>query len=313
VRISLTIFMSDVGDGPTVDAYVAALRSARDEGFRTVWTPQLPGEPDVFATLAVAMREVPDIAVATGVVPIQPRHPMVLAQQALTVSLISGGRLRLGIGLTHPIISEGMYGIPWERNVRRLNEYLDGLLPLLAGEEADAAGELITTRGALQIPGAPPPAVYLAALGPQTLKIAGRRTAGTITYMAGPRTLAEHIVPQLRNAAAAAGRHAEVVAGLPMCVADDKKAVYEFAAEALAVYGAQPSYRAMLDRERVNGPADVVLIGDEAEVMAKLEELSDIGVDELTITVLARNPEDAARTRALLQTASASRLLASGG
>ena len=110
-----------------VDDYIAQLRKARDDGFDVVWTPQLWREPDLLTVLALALHEVPDITVGTGVIPIQFRHPAVLAQQALTVNLISGGRLKLGIGMTHPMISEGMYGVPWDRHVRRLNEFLDGL------------------------------------------------------------------------------------------------------------------------------------------------------------------------------------------
>ena len=136
MRVSLFSYISDHHGASVIDAYVDGLRSVRDDGFTTVWTPQLPWEPDAVVALAIALREVDGITLGTGVLPIQSRLPMVLAQQALTLSLISGGRLKLGIGLTHALVTEGMWGIPWDRPVRRLNEYLDGLLPLLAGEEA---------------------------------------------------------------------------------------------------------------------------------------------------------------------------------
>ncbi len=236
MRISLMIFIPDPPAGQSVvDAYVAALSAAQAEGFTDVWSPQLPWNPDVLTTLAFALSKVENLVVATGVVPIQTRHPITLAQQALTVSLISGGRLRFGIGLTHPVISEGMYGVPWERNVRRLNEYLDGLLPLLAGEQANASGALTSSRVALQMSGAPTPPVYVAALGPQVLRITARRTAGTFTWMAGPRTLAEDIVPVMRSTAAEYHREAEVVAGFPACVTDDPEAVTTFAVETLEI------------------------------------------------------------------------------
>ncbi|WP_230493396.1 LLM class flavin-dependent oxidoreductase [Mycobacterium intracellulare] len=171
----------------------------RDEGFTRVWMSQLPYEPDLLTILAIALHEVDTIEVASGVVPIQNLHPMLMAQRALTLSLASGGRFTLGLGMTHQAVTEGMWGIPWDKPVRRLNEYLDGLLPLLAGEPAAAAGETVTTRGALMITGAPKPDVYIAALGPQLLKIAGRRTSGTCTWMTGPKTLAEHVGPTLRG------------------------------------------------------------------------------------------------------------------
>ncbi len=307
MRTSLIILMTDPVDGTSaVKTYVEALRSARTAGFEAIWTPQPARMPDVLTTLAYALSQVDDVVVGTAVVAIQSRHPMVLAQQALTVSSISGGRLRLGIGLTHPSTSEGVYGIPWQRNVRRLNEYLDGLLPLLAGEEANATGELLSTRGAIQMSGVATPAVYVAALGPQILRVTGRRAAGTVTYMAGPRTLAEHIIPVLRTAADEQNRSVEVVAGFPMCVTDKPEAARAFAAQTLMAYGSHPSYRAMLDREGVQGPAEIALIGDEVAMREKVEELADIGVDEMSVNVLASNSEEAQRTQAFLRTVVAS-------
>lgn len=297
--MQVSLFGSLSGGGSPVDATVEYLAQARDEGFRRVWMTQMPYEPDLLTVLAVAFREVDGIEVGTGVVPIQNQHPMQLAQRALTLNLIAGGRFILGLGMTHAAVTEGMWGIPWDKPVRRLNEYLDGLLPLLAGEPADAPGETVTTRGALQIAGAPRPDVYIAALGPQLLKIAGRRTAGTITWMTGPKTLGGHVGPALR--AAAGERPVRVVAGLPVAVTDDVDGARARAAEQFAMYGRLPSYRAMLDREGYTGPADAALIGDEATVTARVEELKAAGVDEYVGVLFDASPEVRARTRALLR------------
>ena len=180
VQISVFGFIGDGAGRSPVDAYVEELARLRDEGFPRVWTAQLPYEPDLLVTLAVALREVPEIAVGTGVLPIQVEHPMAMAQRALTVSLVSGGRLTLGLGLSHRAVTERVWGVPWDRPIRRMGEYLDGLLPLLDGRKADAAGDTATTRGSLRID-APRPEVYIAALGPQLLRLAGRRTSGTVT------------------------------------------------------------------------------------------------------------------------------------
>jgi F420-dependent oxidoreductase-like protein len=297
MRISVLGYLGN-GDSP-VDRYVEQLRQARDEGFARMWTSQLPHEPDLLTALAVAVREVDGIEVGTGVLPIQLQHPMGLAQRALTVNLISGGRLVLGLGLSHQVVVEKVWGVSWERPVRRLSEYLDGLLPLLAGDAADATGEFTSTRGRLKIPGAPAPPVYLAALGPQMLRLAGRRTAGTITWMTGPRTLAEHIGPTLRDAAAEAGRSAEVVATLPICVTDDATGARELAATQFGIYGQLPSYRSMLDREGWAGPEDAALIGAESEVAARIDEMRAAGVDEFVGAPFG-SEEQRARSRALL-------------
>jgi F420-dependent oxidoreductase-like protein len=294
--------MGDGGGRSAVDAYIDELRHGRRDGFHLIWTAQLPWEPDLLVLLGVALREVGGVTVGSGVLPIQPRHPMVMAQEALTLSLISGGRFRLGVGLTHEAVSDGMWGISWARNVRCMREFLDGLLPLLQGRPADAPGELVTTRGHLAAPGSPPPKVYLAALGPQLLRLAGRLADGTITWMAGPKTLAGHVVPTIRAAAEAAGRDGpEVIAGFPVCVADDPDGARRLARETFALYGALPSYRAMLDREGISDPGDIAVVGDEAAVGAGLEELAAAGVTEFGASVLPLDPESVPRTRELLR------------
>jgi 5,10-methylenetetrahydromethanopterin reductase len=299
MRISLFSYLGDGGGRSVVDDYVERLRRARDEGFTRMWTAQLPHEPDLLTTLAVAVREVDGIEVGTGVLPIQVQHPMALAQRALTVNTIAGGRLLLGLGMNHEVLVQNLWGMSFDRPVRRMSEFLDGLLPLLAGDAADATGEFTTTRGSLRIPGAPTPPVYLAALGPQMLRLAGRRTSGTVTWMTGPRTVSEHVGPTLRSAAEEAGREVEVVAALPVCVTDDAAAVRERAAREFAVYGRLPSYRAMLDREGWAGPEDAALIGTESEVAARIDGLRAAGVDEFTAAPFGP-AELQARSRALL-------------
>ena len=305
MQISMFGQLSGAGSGSPIDATITNLAQLRDEGFGRVWMSQLPFEPDLLTVLAVALREVDGIEVASGVVPIQNQHPMQMAQRALTVSLASGGRFVLGLGMTHAAVTEGMWGIPWDKPVRRLNEYLDGLLPLLAGEPADAVGETVTTRGALMIPGAPRPDVYIAALGPQLLRLAGRRTSGTCTWMTGPTTLGDHVSPTLRQAAADAGRPesaVRVVAALPVAVTDDVDAARRQAAEQFAMYGTLPSYRAMLDREGYPGPEDAAIIGDEQTVSQRLDELAAAGVDEFVGAPFDESAEGRARTRALIRT-----------
>jgi F420-dependent oxidoreductase-like protein len=302
--ISLSIVGLSAGAASPVDSLVGNLTKLRDEGFRRVWMAQLPYDADLTTVLGIAFREVEGIEIGSAVIPIQIQHPMQLAQRALTLSLISGGRFKLGIGMSHRLVTEGMWGVSWDRALRQMREYLDGLQPLLAGRPADAAGEFWTTRGAIQVP-APEPELYLAALGPQMLRLTGRRTAGTLTWMTGPKTLAEHVVPTLRGAAVEAGRPesaVRVAAALPISVTDDVDGARKQAAKEFAVYGTLPSYRAMLDREGYAGPEDAAIIGDEETVSARLDELSAAGVDEFTASLFDPSPEGRARTRALLLT-----------
>ncbi|BBY21821.1 TIGR03564 family F420-dependent LLM class oxidoreductase [Mycobacterium stomatepiae] len=301
MRISL---VTHLDNKTPIESCIRDLTQAREAGFARLWMTQMPFDVDLLTVLAAALREVPDIEVASGVVPIQNQHPMLLAQRALTLNIIGGGRFTLGIGVTHRAVTEGMWGVSWDRSVKRLSEYLDGLLPLLAGGPADAPGELVTTRGALQIPNAPTPQVYVAALGPQMLRVAGRRTAGTITWMTGPKTLRERVGPTLRDAAAEAGRavgSVAVAAALPVGVTDDVAKLRALAAEQFAMYGHLPSYRAMLDREGFSGPEDAALVGDEATVSQQLDGLRDAGVDEFVAIAFDPSTEGAERTRACLR------------
>jgi len=301
MRISINL-AEPVGTS-SIDSTVRALAKLRDEGFRRVWMAQMPFDGDLLTTLAVALREVDAIEVGSAVLPIQNQHPMLLAQRALTLNKIAGGRFLLGLGMTHQAVTEGMWGIPYDKPVRRMREYLDALQPLLAGEPVSAVGETVTARGTLQITDAPTPAVYLAALGPQMLTLAGKRTSGTLTWMCGPKTLAEHIGPALRGAAAEAGRPEDavtVVAGLPICVTDDVDGARAQAAAQFGLYGTLPAYRAMLDREGYANPEDAAIIGDEKAVSERLDELGALGVDEFSAVVFDASPEVRERTRALL-------------
>ena len=244
-------------------------RRAHDDGFASYWSSQIFGL-DALTALAVIGREVPDIELATAVVPTYPRHPMMLAAQAKTVQAATGGRLTLGIGLSHQIVVEAMWGLSFDRPLRHIREYLSILLPLLHEGSVQFSGETLTFRGSIEVE-APAPPVLVAALGPKMLELAGTVADGTVTWMTGPATLGAYIAPTITRAAEAAGRPApRVAAGLPVCVTDDVDAARERIAKVFVVYGSLPSYRAMLDREGAEGPADVAIVGDEATVEAAI-------------------------------------------
>ncbi len=123
----------------SIDSTVNALAKMRDEGVRRVWMAQMPSDGDLLTVLAVAMREVDGIEVGSAVLPIQNQHPVLMAQRALTLNKIAGGRFILGLGMTHQVVTEGMWGIPYDKPVRRMREYLDAL--------AAAAGGRVGQRG----------------------------------------------------------------------------------------------------------------------------------------------------------------------
>ena len=296
------IFAGDVVESASgIDDVVNAARQARDDGFSSFWLPQIFSF-DALTALAVIGREVDRIDLGTAVVPSYPRHPMALAQQALTVNSASGGRLTLGVGLSHQLVIENMYGYSFTKPLRHMTEYLSILLPLLRGESADFDGETLSGHGTLTVPGATPPRVLVAALGPKMLELAGTVADGTVTWMTGPATIASHTAPAIRAAAEAAGRpEPRIAAGLPICVTDDVDRARARAAKSFQMYGFLPSYRAMLDREGLAGPEDLAIIGDENTVRNHLERVAEAGVTDLAAVSFVGPGEERDRTRAFLR------------
>jgi F420-dependent oxidoreductase-like protein len=293
------IFGGDVASGP-FDALIDATRATADDGFATFWLPQIFGV-EALAALAVAGREVPGIELATGVVPTYPRHPVTLAQEALTTQAASDNRLLLGIGLSHQPVIEGMFGHSFDKPLRHMREYLAVLVPLTRGEPVSFNGEVFRVNAGLHVKGAAPMPILLAALGPKMLELAGEVVDGTITWMTGPQTVESHVVPTITAAASRAGRPAPRVAvGLPICVTTDEDAARARAAHAFQIYGTLPSYRAMLDREGAEGPADVAIVGDEDAVGAALDHLGKVGTTDFVASIIG-NAEERTRTRALLK------------
>lgn len=265
-----------------VAAIVEEVRGLAGAGLHSVAASQIFGY-DALTLLAVVGAAVPGIELVTAVVPTYPRHPIALAAQALTVQAVTG-RLTLGVGLSHQVVVEGVYGLSYDRPARHMREYLSILGPLLRGEQAAFEGETmrVTTMGPLDVD-APAPPVLVAAMGPVMLRLAGSLADGTSTWMTGPATVGAHITPTVTAAAEAAGRpRPRVAVGLPVCVTAEVDAARARADKVFAVYGRLPSYRAMLDREGAAGPGDVAVVGDEESVAAQLRGLADVGATECT-------------------------------
>jgi len=275
------------------------LIKAADDGFASVWMANIFGL-DALTALAVAGSGVPGIEIGTAVVPTYPRHAAVMAQHALTTALALDGRLVLGIGLSHKIVIEDMYGHSYDAPATHMSEYLSILLPLLDGETTAFKGKTMSADIGLSTPRVGRVPVMLAAMGPQMLKLAGQRTDGTILWMTGPATIRDYIAPTINTAAEAADRKARIVCILPVCVTDDPDGAKARAAKFFEIYGHLPSYRAMLDREGVAGPADVAIVGDEDTVASQVGALADCGVTDFVAGEFATGA-DKERTRALLK------------
>lgn len=275
------------------------LRAADADGLDSVWVSQAFGT-DALSVIGALARGTTRLRVGTAVIPTYPRHPIVLAQQALTTNVLIGGRLALGIGPSHRNVVERCWGYSYDKPVRHTREYVQALTESLA-QRTRFVGEVITARGNLEIEGATAPKVLISALGPQMIKVAGNHADGTITWMVGPRTLENELVPGLRAAAAAAGRpEPEVIVLVPICLTADTARAREIAAKNLGWYATQPSYQTVLAREGFAAPEDIALIGSRAHLIEALHRFDEIGVTTMAAQLFGADDAEITATRDLI-------------
>jgi F420-dependent oxidoreductase-like protein len=291
--------LATIGSGG-LKGIAAEAKAAEDAGFDLFITPSIYGH-DPISLMTVAGLQTSRIRLMTGIVPTYPRHPAVMASAALSAGVASGGRFTLGIGLSHKVVIEGAFGMSFDRPAVHMREYLDILLPLLAGEPVQHEGDQYTYRGALRASDRVHVPVMIAAMAPVMLRLAGERTDGTILWMTGAKAIREHVAPRLHRAADGVGRpHPEVVTMLPVALTDDPRAAREAAQKQFENYGRLPSYRAMLDKSGAEGPGDAALVGDEAALRAALTELKEAGATSFAAWTYDDGSDSSGRTRAFL-------------
>ncbi len=270
-------------NGP-VEATIERAARLAERGFTNFWSSQIFG-PDTLTVLALVGHELRELNLGTAVVPIQTRHATMLAAQARTVQDAIGARLSLGVGLSHRMVVEDMWGLSFERPASYMREYLDVLAPMLRGEPVNFQGERlkVVTIGPLGPKDVDTPSLLVAALGSRMLKIAGTVADGTLLWMTGRHTIASHVTPTIREAASAANRgEPRIVCSLPIAVTNDLEGARERINNEYALYATLPSYAAMLEKEGESEPAGVSLIGSKEHVLHQLHELANAGVTEFS-------------------------------
>lgn len=299
MRIGLFL---DTGAAPlqVVDQIV----QAEQDGFASCYLSQIFG-CDALTIIALAGQKTGRIEMGTAVVPIYGRHPFSFAQEVLTTQVATGGRFALGIGLSHQVVVENMWGMSYEKPAAYMREYLSVLQPLLNGKPAAFNGDRLRVNAGISVPGATPPQVMIAALAPVMLKMAGEQTDGTILWMTGAKAIESHIAPRINKAAKEAGRpQPRIVCALPTAVTDDAAAGRERVKQIFAVYGQLPNYRRVLDRGGAEGPADVAIVGNEKEVEQQVRDLASAGATDYVAAVFPTGDDAMAsmtRTRELVK------------
>ncbi len=278
--------------GPDAAAAVSTIVAAEAAGVRQIWMPQRTPEPDSLTLFAAAAVQTSSVRLGTAVVPIYPRHPLAMAQQALSLGDLAPGRLRLGIGPSHRLTIEGVYGIPMTAPLEHLREYVSVLRAALWEGTVDYQGRFYTVK--TQLPRTPHTPILISALRTRAFQLAGEVADGAISWVCPVPYLLEQALPALRAGAAKSGRPVPpLVAHIPVALSQDRLAVLAAARRQLGRYGQLPFYAHMFADAGFPVSADgtvsdalidsLVVSGDEAAITARLADLLARGLDELLV------------------------------
>lgn len=276
------------------------VRAADRDGFTSMWIPQVPGYLDAMTAIALAGHETEHIELGTAVVPIQTRHPIAMAQQALTTQLACQGRFTLGLGPSHHWIVGDQFGLPYERPAALVRDYLEVLRAAFAGPgQVDVENERFRVHSPMNVADPSPMPVVVAALAPLMLRIAGEQASGTVLWMADERAVAEHVVPRITKAAGDAGRPApRIIAGVPvaLCGSNEVGDARAYASKMLGHAELSPNYVRLLEHGDADDVGDVMAAGDESAVVERLRRFRDAGVTDLAARVVPYGRDPEART-----------------
>ena len=299
------IFIGVTSSVPTLEGVVQQVVATEDDGFDSLWSTQSVRD-DALTMLALAGQRTKRIELGTAVVPLRiPRYPLALAQAALTTQAATGGRLILGVGAVSKAAMEDWPGGPTGSPETYMREYISVMRALVHEGKVDFSGQVFRINTGLEVPGATPFPIMVAALGPKMLRMAGEMTEGTITWMVGRKNLETHIIPRITASARDAGRpNPRICVGVPIAVTDDPAAARETADRLFERYAQSPHYRRMLNIEGADSPAGVSVIGNEAEVEEQLRSFAGTGATDLLASIFSVGDDaeaSVARTRALLK------------
>lgn len=276
----------------TLDESVARAVTAERLGLDSVWTSQLPNDRDAALVLAAYAHATQRIGFGTGVLPIYTRHPTAMVQMAATLDELSGGRFTLGMGISHKVTVESMWGMRLERPVDAMREYLDIVRTSLRDGGCSVDGKYFSAHWAYSGPRRAELPVMISALHPRMLELAGEQADGVVLWMCSPAYVRDHVVPAVTAARQKVGKTMdgfEIVAHVPVCLTSDRAAALEVFRRTVERYSNLPFYRKVLDAgEFKDQLADGVIsdelmdelagIGDENQVRASIRRYREAGL-----------------------------------
>ena len=280
--------------------------AAESDGFTAFWMPQVPGYLDAMTAVTLIGQATGRIEIGTAVVPIQTRHPMIMAQQALTTQVACAGRFTLGIGPSHHWIVNAQLGLSYDRPAQLMADYLDVLHASFAGPgTVDVDNGSYRVHSPVDVTDTLDMPILLSALGPAMLRLAGERAGGTILWMADERAIGDHVVPRITAAASQAGRPApRIVAGVPvaLCSNNETAAARAYGSEVLGHADFSPNYVRLLEHGDAEDVGDTMAAGDESAILSRLRRYRDAGVTDLAARIVPLGNDATQRSESRLRT-----------
>ncbi|HEU4823068.1 MAG TPA: LLM class flavin-dependent oxidoreductase [Nitrososphaeraceae archaeon] len=284
-----------VMDGSNAEVAIKTIVAAEDAGVRQIWMTQPPWWPDVLTTFAAAATKTSTVRFGTSIVPTYPRHPLVVAQQALALYDIASSRMRLGIGPSHRFIIEDMYGLQHRTPLAHLREYVEILHAALWEGKVDYHGDFYNVAATL--PRKPQIPVLISTLGEKAFQLAGQIADGAISWVCPIQYLCRTGIPALRTSAAAVGRSVPpMVAHVLVALSEDRNSILSAGHQLLDFYAKVPFYANMFSNAGFQPTSDqtvpdslvdnLVIFGNEDIVAARFTELLATGLDELMVSLV---------------------------
>jgi alkanesulfonate monooxygenase SsuD/methylene tetrahydromethanopterin reductase-like flavin-dependent oxidoreductase (luciferase family) len=262
--------------GRSLDAAIERVKLAESLGYESVYVTHIAGRESLTVLTAYALAT-STIRVGTGVVPIYTRTPATMAQTAATIDELSGGRLTLGLGVSHRPVVEGWHGQSIERPVHEMREYASIVRAILRGEDPPQGEKWRTGFRLIGLDPSPRLPIYIAALSPAMLRLAGEIADGVLLWLCSPKYIEDVVVPELRAGRERAGKTLDgfdIVPAVPAALTDDRDGAYGAMRRDLIPYFGLPFYRAMIERSGFTADIEAydAAAGDIAAMKAAISE-----------------------------------------
>ncbi len=288
-RVGLVIQATDIA------TTIARIREAEQAGVGQVWMTQSAGMLDTLTLFAAAAVQTTHIRLGTSIVPIYPRHPLVMAQQAATIDALASGRLRLGVGTSHRHVMENVYGLSMLSPLAYLREYVAVMRKVLWEGRVDHQGTFFKVAASLPGPAQIP--LLISALGEKAFRMAGEIADGAISWVCPVPYLLDTALPALQAGAQAQHRPIPpLIAHILVAMNTDEAAVQAAATPRISFYTKAPFYAHMFAAAGFPIAEDgtsvatlvkaLVVAGDQAQVEKRLRELIASGLDELLLMLV---------------------------